>query len=173
MKRSLKKLMAGFTLVELMIVVVILGILAAVAIPAFSRYIKRSKTAEASGNIAKIYQGQVTYYQQSSETATATGFVNASTVTPAGAPLATGAKVSANVGAWTNSVEWTAIGFSLDGPHYYGYSCLGDTGSTASFSARANGDIDGDGSQSTFERSAFVANGELQGRPLQITSELE
>jgi prepilin-type N-terminal cleavage/methylation domain-containing protein len=86
MKRSLKKLMAGFTLVELMIVVVILGILAAVAIPAFSRYIKRSKTAEASGNIAKIYQGQVTYYQQSSETATATGFVNASTVTPAGAP---------------------------------------------------------------------------------------
>jgi prepilin-type N-terminal cleavage/methylation domain-containing protein len=47
MKRSLKKLMAGFTLVELMIVVVILGILAAVAIPAFSRYIKRSKTTEA------------------------------------------------------------------------------------------------------------------------------
>ncbi len=76
MKRSLKKLMAGFTLVELMIVVVILGILAAVAIPAFSRYIKRSKTTEVAGNIAKIYQGQITYYQQSSETATATGFVD-------------------------------------------------------------------------------------------------
>ena len=47
MNRSLKRLMAGFTLVELMIVVVILGILAAVAIPAFTRYVKRSKTSEA------------------------------------------------------------------------------------------------------------------------------
>ena len=172
MKRSLKKLMAGFTLVELMIVVVILGILAAVAIPAFSRYIKRSKTAEASGNIAKIYQGQVTYYQQSSETATSTGFVNAATVTPA-APLGTGAKHPANVAAWVNNAEWTAIGFSLDGPHYYSYSCPGTTGATAGFSATANGNIDGDTTQSTFQRVANVANGELTGGPIQITSELE
>ncbi len=59
MKRSMKKVLAGFTLVELMIVVVILGILAAVAIPAFTRYVKRSKTSEATGNISKIYQGEV------------------------------------------------------------------------------------------------------------------
>ena len=37
--------------------------LAAVAIPAFTRYVKRSKTSEAAGNIAKIYQGELTYYQ--------------------------------------------------------------------------------------------------------------
>ena len=34
----------GFTLVELMIVVAIIGVLAAVAIPAFSRYIRRSRS---------------------------------------------------------------------------------------------------------------------------------
>ncbi len=83
-------------------------------------------------------------------------------MTPTGAPLATGAKHPANVGVWVNSVEWTAIGFSLDGPHYYSYSCPGTTGATAGFTARANGDIDGDGDQSTFARAANVANGELR-----------
>ena len=173
MKRSVKRLMAGFTLVELMIVVVILGILAAVAIPAFTRYVKRSKTSEAAGNIAKIYQGELTYYQGALERGFSS-FVNANTLTPGADPGS--AKFAANIALWNSSTAWTAIGFSLDSAHYYAYACPGSTAVTAdgtAFTAYAIGDLDGDNTNSTYERQGSISGGEIQGANIGITSELE
>ena len=173
MKRSMKRLMAGFTLVELMIVVVILGILAAVAIPAFTRYVKRSKTSEAAGNIAKIYQGELTYYQGALERGFSS-FVDANTLTPGNNPGS--AKFAASIATWNSSSRWTSIGFSLDSAHYYAYACPASTAVTAdgvAFTSYAIGDLDGDDTNSTYNRVGSISGGEIQGGQINITSELE
>ena len=52
----------GFTLVELMIVVVIIGILAAIAIPKFSGMIGKTKTVEAKQQLGTIISLEKTYF---------------------------------------------------------------------------------------------------------------
>lgn len=194
MGNRIRRQLGGFTLVELMIVVVIMGLLAAIAIPAFTRYIRRARTAEATNNIQHIALGEVTAYQQSADQTNA-HFVRApvtGSATPADAPSST--KYPANPAIWTSDQGWNDLDFAIDGPHFYQYAAIagapsipvasllvtimptdegGGGGSATDFNAAVYGDIDGDGTLSTFSRVGAVVGGEIQMSGLNIIDELE
>jgi len=151
------KAQKGFTLIELMIVVAIIGILAAVAIPAFMKYIKKSKTSEARQFVKKIYDGARAYYMDRNGRETfadadtgaqfpATPTTN--TVPAQGACCSAGDKCMPNASQWTDET-WVALQFSVDDPHYYSYQYT-SANVTQSFYGRAFGDLDCNGTYSTF-----------------------
>jgi prepilin-type N-terminal cleavage/methylation domain-containing protein len=176
---STKNRSKGFTLIELMIVVVILGVLAAVAVPAFIRYIRRAKTSEAEDKISEIYRSSVSYFS-AEQVARGAGadvtnpqFPNTQTETPntcAGmvcSDNADGRCITA-AAVW-DTPTWNALNFAISDPHYFTYEYVSSSagmvrGEGNLFTAAAHGDLDADGTCSTFERSASVdATGSIIG----------
>ncbi len=147
-----------------MIVVAIIGILAAVAIPSFLKYGRRSRTSEATLNVRKLFDGSVAYY--AAEHADRDGVVLphqfpgtvASSSGTAASACDAGAsrKIVPIPQAWKHPT-WQGLNFAIDDPHYYVYSYESEgVGIAAHFSARATGDLDCNGVTSTFERVGEV-----------------
>ena len=61
--KSARRASYGFTLIEVMITVAIIGILAAIALPAYSDYILRGKLVDAPNNLSSIRASMEQYYQ--------------------------------------------------------------------------------------------------------------
>ena len=61
----------AFTLTELLTVVAIVGILSAIAVPMYSKYVKRSRTSEAISNLGAIAMFEETFFSESSSYVTA------------------------------------------------------------------------------------------------------
>jgi type IV pilus assembly protein PilE len=67
----MKRRTLGFSLIELMVVIVIISVLAAVAVPIYARYIRKSRTSEAVSNLGTIAMFEETYYSEADSYITA------------------------------------------------------------------------------------------------------
>jgi prepilin-type N-terminal cleavage/methylation domain-containing protein len=163
---------AGFTLIELMIVVTIIGILASLAIPAFSQAVRRTKSAEAVMNLRRVYDGAVTSFLEIQVTRDGIGqdshFPAAVGATP-GVDFCCTEGVSGRCPADDSTFTlptWQRLQFSVSDPHYYWYTFASEgTGVAAHFTARASGNLDCDNIHSTFERQGYVdlIDGSIKG----------
>lgn len=160
----------GFTLVELMVSVAILGILATIAIVAYGKYLRKAHVAEAYNILGMIRTQQESYrsgFSQYCDVSSATHDGTSGSPAsqwPTSAPGRTA--VDWNSGA---PPEWSSLGIRPSGPVYFRYDAVagnpgvtpnihgsnlnyGSTGNQdAWWAAHAYGDLDGNGVQSTFE----------------------
>ena len=151
----------GFTLIELMIVVAIIGILAAIAIPNFLKFQCKSKQSEAKTNLAGLFTAEKSFFGEYNSYGSDLVSVN---WIPDGSPLyiygisATFPAVVPGIPSWNSGYNNTMNASVYGNPARYSSSktkdlagaalAIGDLPSTnlngQSFTAGASGDIDTD-----------------------------
>ena len=126
MIKNFRKSEKGFTLIELMIVVAIIGILAAIAIPNFIRFQLKAKSSEGKVNLAAIRTAEEGYMAEFGE------YV---------ASAASNQGTSAKVDFTAADTGFDTLGWAPEGKVYFSYGVAVDA---PGFFATASADIDAD-----------------------------
>ena len=128
----MKRRAHGFTLIELMIVVAIIGVLAAIAIPNFLMFQLRSKAAEAKLNMASIRTAEESHFAEFGSYVGGCGFAPVALPNP---------RTQKN--PWPAASMFNTLGWAPEGDVYYQYGVCGG-GALPMYTIVANGDLDGD-----------------------------
>jgi type IV pilus assembly protein PilA len=140
----------GFTLIELMIVVAIIGILAAIAIPNFLRFQLKAKSSEGKTNLAAVRTSEESYYSEFG-----------TYVSSSASPAACGFNVKVQfINVDGANAGFDRLGWAPEGYVFFNY--MVETGASASqFTATAQADIDNDGTGQTWGyKKGGVAGGD-------------
>ena len=153
MSRHLRSV--GFTTIELLIGVAIVGILAAIAVPTFKSYVYRGRVTEAVTILNEIKTRQEAYRSRFGNYAAVSG-TDWGTYTPTAIP-------GAQPVAWPSSPAWEALGLSSPGQVRFRYATVAGQPGTAPpansnldpnkfwYAAQAEGDLDEDGNSFILE----------------------
>jgi len=161
-----------------MIVVAIIGILAALAIYGVKHYITNAKTAEARNSIGQMGKDAITAYSREGMATTAMALGTSTAVSnqlclsaghtvPATKAGIAGKKYQSNPSEWMEAstvdgfTGWNCVKFSMNDPQYYMYNYTGPAAASAgadaaAFTCTARGDLDGDTVLSTFTIAGVV-----------------
>jgi type II secretory pathway pseudopilin PulG len=148
-----------------MMVLAIIALLAAIAIPSFTKYVRRSRSSEAAMNLRKMYDGAIAYYladrADTANVALPRRFPDNSGPTPATPPAATAYR---SAPAEWKTGGWLGLDFMIADPQYYSYSFVSSgTGAGATAAMIAQGDLNGNGVYSLFRRDCTATTDGVTG----------